>query len=213
VSQWITGAEARRDGHCWRARACAVLTGIGTVMEDDPQLTVRDIPCERQPLRVLIDARLDVLPQARILRGDPILIATASADTARIAALSADGHELVFAVNYLSHFLLTRELLPLLEASAPEPDRDRCADRSCQRLLTSIRETQHLMEGPGRGGDFFQPHGLDRCISQAVHGPMVRPLCRIRLPKGEFPGLLFAIPGLREILSRIPMKNVVRMTS
>lgn len=99
VSQWITGAEARRDGHRWRARACAVLTGIGTVRADDPQLTVRDIPCERQPLRILVDARLEVSPQARILRGEPILIATASDDMTRAAALSADGHELVVLPN------------------------------------------------------------------------------------------------------------------
>lgn len=44
VSQWITGPAARRDGHRWRARACAILTGIGTVREDDPQLSVRDVP-------------------------------------------------------------------------------------------------------------------------------------------------------------------------
>lgn len=95
VSQWITGAEARRDGHAWRARACAVLTGIGTVKEDDPQLNVRDVACERQPLRILIDARLEVPPAARILQGEPILIATASEDGARIAGLAAAGHRLI----------------------------------------------------------------------------------------------------------------------
>lgn len=99
VSQWITGPEARRDGHAWRARACAVLTGIGTVKEDDPQLTVRDVPCERQPLRILIDARLDVSPTARILQGEPILIATASEDSARHAGLSAAGHRLIVLPN------------------------------------------------------------------------------------------------------------------
>jgi diaminohydroxyphosphoribosylaminopyrimidine deaminase/5-amino-6-(5-phosphoribosylamino)uracil reductase len=99
VSQWITGTAARRDGHRWRARACAILTGIGTVREDDPQLSVRDVPCARQPLRILVDARLEVSPQARILKGEPILIATASADVARIETLRAAGHELVFAAN------------------------------------------------------------------------------------------------------------------
>ncbi|THF60710.1 bifunctional diaminohydroxyphosphoribosylaminopyrimidine deaminase/5-amino-6-(5-phosphoribosylamino)uracil reductase RibD [Pseudothauera rhizosphaerae] len=95
VSQWITGEAARRDGHRWRARACAVLTGIGTVREDDPQLNVRAIPCTRQPLRVLVDARLDVPLSARILQGAPALVATASEDAARIAALQAAGHEVV----------------------------------------------------------------------------------------------------------------------
>lgn len=99
VSQWITGAAARRDGHRWRARACAVLTGIGTVREDDPRLTVREIPCERQPLRVLVDAQLDVAPQARILEGGNCLIACASDDPQRRALLEARGAELVVLPN------------------------------------------------------------------------------------------------------------------
>jgi diaminohydroxyphosphoribosylaminopyrimidine deaminase/5-amino-6-(5-phosphoribosylamino)uracil reductase len=66
-SQWITGAEARRDGHRWRARACAILTGIGTVRADDPQLTVREVETPRQPLRVIVDSRLETPPSARVL--------------------------------------------------------------------------------------------------------------------------------------------------
>jgi diaminohydroxyphosphoribosylaminopyrimidine deaminase/5-amino-6-(5-phosphoribosylamino)uracil reductase len=73
-SQWITGAEARRDGHRWRARACAVLTGIGTVKADDPRLTVREIDTPRQPLRVVVDSRLETPPAARVLQGDKALI-------------------------------------------------------------------------------------------------------------------------------------------
>lgn len=95
VSQWITGAEARRDGHRWRARACAILTGIGTVRADDPQLTVRIAGCERQPLRILVDSRLEVAATARILHGAPILIATTSADGERCAELRAAGHEVL----------------------------------------------------------------------------------------------------------------------
>ena len=73
-SQWITGEEARRDGHRWRARACAILTGIGTVKTDDPQLTVRDVATPRQPLRVVIDSRLETPRGARILAGEKVLI-------------------------------------------------------------------------------------------------------------------------------------------
>src|SRR5258706_6966907 len=62
TSQWITGPEARRDGHRWRARACAVLTGIGTVKADDPRLTVREVETTRQPLRVIVDSRLETPP-------------------------------------------------------------------------------------------------------------------------------------------------------
>lgn len=76
-SQWITGADARRDGHRWRARACAILTGIGTVKADDPQLTVREVETPRQPLRVVIDSRLETPPSAKILSGYPILVFSA----------------------------------------------------------------------------------------------------------------------------------------
>lgn len=76
-SQWLTGVEARRDGHRWRARASAILTGIGTVKADDPQLTVREVETPRQPLRVVIDSRLETPASAKILRGDAILIFSA----------------------------------------------------------------------------------------------------------------------------------------
>ncbi len=77
-SQWITGPDARRDGHRWRARACAILTGIGTVRADDPRLTVREVETPRQPLRVIVDSRLETAPQARILQGDKVLIFAAT---------------------------------------------------------------------------------------------------------------------------------------
>lgn len=67
VSQWITSSDARHDGHMWRARACCILTGIGTVKEDNPQLNVRNIETPRQPLRVLIDSFLEVPLDAKIL--------------------------------------------------------------------------------------------------------------------------------------------------
>jgi diaminohydroxyphosphoribosylaminopyrimidine deaminase/5-amino-6-(5-phosphoribosylamino)uracil reductase len=99
VSQWITGPDARRDGHHFRARACAVLTGIGTVKDDDPQLNVRDVPTNRQPPRVLIDSRLEVSLDARILEGGDVLIAAAREDRARIDALQARGAEVVVFPN------------------------------------------------------------------------------------------------------------------
>ncbi|HSD44541.1 MAG TPA: bifunctional diaminohydroxyphosphoribosylaminopyrimidine deaminase/5-amino-6-(5-phosphoribosylamino)uracil reductase RibD [Burkholderiales bacterium] len=74
TSQWITGAEARRDGHRWRARACAILTGAGTVRADNPRLTVREVATPRQPLRVIVDSRLETPASARILEGGNVLI-------------------------------------------------------------------------------------------------------------------------------------------
>ena len=73
-SQWITGPEARQDGHRWRARACAILTGIGTVKADDPRLNVRDVATSRQPLRVIVDSRLEISETARVLEGGNVLI-------------------------------------------------------------------------------------------------------------------------------------------
>lgn len=87
VSQWVTGPEARRDGQRWRARACAVLTGIGTVRDDDPQLTVREVATTRQPLRVVVDSRLQTPLTARILQGGPVLVAAAVDDEKRANSL------------------------------------------------------------------------------------------------------------------------------
>lgn len=96
VSKWITSEEARRDGHSWRARACVLLTGIGTVRADNPQLDVRLVDTPRQPLRVLVDSRLEVDPAARLFDGaGKVLVATAQAPPERAAALRARGVELL----------------------------------------------------------------------------------------------------------------------
>ena len=65
-SQWITSEPARSDGHAWRARACAVLTGIGTVLEDNPRLDVRGHDVPRQPHLVVVDSRLETPLDARL---------------------------------------------------------------------------------------------------------------------------------------------------
>jgi len=73
-SRWITGEAARADGHAWRARACAVLTGIGTVRADDPELTVRAVPTTRQPLRVVVDRHAQTPGDAKVLRGGALVV-------------------------------------------------------------------------------------------------------------------------------------------
>jgi len=93
-SQWITGEAARADVHAWLARACAILTGIGTVRDDDPQLTVRMADASRQPLRVLVDSRLEVDLQARLLRGGA-LVAVAHPNPAKEAELRDRGCEVL----------------------------------------------------------------------------------------------------------------------
>jgi diaminohydroxyphosphoribosylaminopyrimidine deaminase/5-amino-6-(5-phosphoribosylamino)uracil reductase len=98
-SQWITGPEARRDGHAWRARACAVLTGIGTVRNDDPQLNVREVETTRQPLKVLVDSQLQLPLSAKLLQSGQVLVAAAVENKASIAALRDKGAEVVVLPN------------------------------------------------------------------------------------------------------------------
>ena len=98
-SQWITGPAARADGHAWRARAQAILTGIGTVKADDPQLTVRGIDTPLPPRRVIVDSRLEIDPGARILQGEPCWIVAAVELSEKAAALRAAGHEVIVLPN------------------------------------------------------------------------------------------------------------------
>jgi len=91
-SQWITSPEARADGHAWRARACAVLTGIGTVLEDNPRLDVREVPSPRQPHLVVVDSRLETPLDAHLfIAGRPVWIYAAVENEAKKAALEARG--------------------------------------------------------------------------------------------------------------------------
>ncbi|WP_370263423.1 bifunctional diaminohydroxyphosphoribosylaminopyrimidine deaminase/5-amino-6-(5-phosphoribosylamino)uracil reductase RibD [Limnobacter sp.] len=75
TSQWITSPQARQDGHHLRAQACAVLTGIGTVKADNPQLNVRGIETPRQPLKVVVDSKLELQASAQLLHAGQVLVA------------------------------------------------------------------------------------------------------------------------------------------
>ncbi len=85
TSQWITSEAARTDVHAWRARACAVLTGSGTVRADNPLLTARGVDTQRQPLKVVADSTLAIDEGARLFDGNPVLLAVAQADPAAAA--------------------------------------------------------------------------------------------------------------------------------
>ena len=112
-SQWITGAAAREDGHRWRAQACAILTGVGTVKEDDPSLTVRAVDTLRQPKRIIIDSKLDIPLTAAVLKPFPSQSAsikdggamvvcgaiTSDAQLAKQAQLQAQGVEVISMPN------------------------------------------------------------------------------------------------------------------
>lgn len=95
ASQWITGEDARRDGHRWRARSCAMLTGIGTVLGDDPRLTVHMVNTSRQPVRIVVDSRLDIPLSAQILQGAGTIVATISSDELKAQQLRDAGAEIL----------------------------------------------------------------------------------------------------------------------
>jgi len=88
MSQWITGPEARGDGHRWRARSCVVLTGMGTVLKDDPQLNVRGVDTPRQPRKAVVDGRFEIPEDARLFDGAEVILFTAREDAAKAARLA-----------------------------------------------------------------------------------------------------------------------------
>jgi diaminohydroxyphosphoribosylaminopyrimidine deaminase/5-amino-6-(5-phosphoribosylamino)uracil reductase len=100
MSQWITSAPARDDGHAWRARACAVLTGIGTVLEDDPQLDVRAMSTPRQPILVVMDSQLETPLTAKLFTPQrPVWIYCAVDNAERRQALEAKGAQVICLPN------------------------------------------------------------------------------------------------------------------
>ncbi len=105
-SQWITGPLARADGHHWRAQACAIVTGVGTVKEDDPSLNVRDVETQRQPWRIIVDSKLDTPVNAKIfnqLDQSKVLIVCAVLDSSerqeKAKAFEARGIEVIAMAN------------------------------------------------------------------------------------------------------------------
>lgn len=99
-SQWITSAPARADGHAWRARACTILTGIGTVLEDNPRMNVRDVDTPRQPRIAVVDSKLDMPLDAHVLKApSACLIYTCSTNQSNIEQLQALGATVIAMPN------------------------------------------------------------------------------------------------------------------
>lgn len=143
VSQWITSEPARRDGHRLRARSCAVLTGIGTVLTDNPQLNVRYMETSRQPLRVILDSRLRIPPDSKVLREGGALIFTASANEEKMLALRNMG----------------ASVIPL---SGPE---DKVDLAKMMRVLASLEINELLVEaGPRLNGALIQAGLVDELV-------------------------------------------------
>ena len=174
-SQWITGEAARRDGHHWRARACALLTGIGTVAADDPQLTVRLVATPRQPLRVLIDSRLDVRPEAKLLQGERVLVFCARGPAEKRRALEARGAEVVEVANPQGKVDLAKMLDLLAERGVNELHveagyklngslvREGCVDE-----FLVYQNASFLGNSPQGMLDLAEPDSLQRRLSLAL---------------------------------------------
>ncbi len=176
-SKWITGPAARADVHRLRARSCAVITGIGTVLADDPRLNVRDVERPERvppPLRVVLDGGLRTPPDAALLQGGgPVLIYTASRDENRARALLERGARLE---------TLVREGRPPL--------------RRVLELLAASQINEVLVEaGPTLAGAFLAEGLVDELwLYQAMHlmGDGARPLVRL--------------PGLERMTQRQPLE-------
>lgn len=153
ISQWITSEAARADGHAWRARACAVLTGIGTVLEDNPMLDVRLVDTPRQPHLVVVDSRLETPLDARLFNPPAqglqrqILIYTASLDPERTAALQARGATVVHLPG------------PVSESGAK-------VDLAAMLLDLGRREVNelHVEAGHKLNGSFIREGLVDECL-------------------------------------------------
>jgi len=102
-SQWITGAAARSDVQRLRASQCAILTGSGTVIADDPQMNVREVDVPRQPLRVVLDSRLETPASSRIYQGGGSLVATCVHDVARHRPYLDEGGSVLVLPEHQAH--------------------------------------------------------------------------------------------------------------
>lgn len=114
-SQWITGAAARNDVQRWRAQSCAILTGIGTVLQDNPSLTVRALDIGRQPVKVVVDSQLRMPLEAKILQQGQLIIAYAIDPHHQAEKLTAMGVELFCIPNEQQQVCLNTLLVKLGE--------------------------------------------------------------------------------------------------
>jgi diaminohydroxyphosphoribosylaminopyrimidine deaminase/5-amino-6-(5-phosphoribosylamino)uracil reductase len=153
-SRWITGEEARRDVQHWRARSSAVLTGLGTVLADDPRLDVRlpeDSSHRRQPLRIVLDTHLRTPAQARLFEaGGDVLILTALAapDDARAAALAARGARIETLPADGQHLALPAVITRLGELELNEVLVEAGATLAGELLRQSLADELLLYVGP-----------------------------------------------------------------
>lgn len=179
ISRWITGEQARADVQHWRARSCAIITGAGTVLLDDPQMNVRrqdllDIRSGKQPLRVVVDSHLHISPDARILEGGNTLVAYAKDLGGKAQALESAGAKLV--------------CLP--------DDAGRVNLKKLLQYLTGLQINEVLIEaGQGLNGALQQEDLIDEYLF--YYAPL--------LMGSEARGM-FAMPSMTEMSQRIELE-------
>lgn len=148
VSQWITGPEARLDGHHLRAQACAILSGIGTVQADNPQLNVRGFDTPRQPIKIVIDSQLRIAPTSKLLETGHTLLVHANATTP----------------TWLNHHPNTQQIqllhLPDPHAPTQRVDLPRLLSELAQRGIQEL----HVEAGYGLNGAFMEADLVDEVV-------------------------------------------------
>jgi diaminohydroxyphosphoribosylaminopyrimidine deaminase/5-amino-6-(5-phosphoribosylamino)uracil reductase len=170
-SQWITGEAARTDGHAWRARACAVLTGIGTVLQDNPRLDVRLVDTPRQPHLVVVDSRMETPLDALLFTIDRrVFIYAAIENHAKKAALEAAGAVVVMMPGPNGKVDLAAMLRDLAEREVNELHIE-AGSKLNGSLITAGLVDEYLVYlaptllGPGMGMAALQPLSV---LSQSV---------------------------------------------
>ncbi len=144
-SVWITGEEARRDGQYWRAVSGAIVTGIGTVLSDNPRMNVRLPDQVRQPLRVIVDPRMETPSEARILEGEGAIVVVAADHGERRQALENTGAEIW--------------VLPD-PSCARHVDLGKMLERLAERQVNEV----HLEAGAGLNGSFLRQDLVDEIV-------------------------------------------------
>jgi diaminohydroxyphosphoribosylaminopyrimidine deaminase/5-amino-6-(5-phosphoribosylamino)uracil reductase len=152
-SQWLTDAASRADGHAWRARACAVITGIGTFLKDRPLLTVREVMTSRQPLRVVIDARLQAEADMPFFH-DP-------APALVVCTIDPDGPEHRQRADHLRRLGVEVIRLP---SACGEPGRPLALTALVDLLTERGMNELHLEAGSRMTGAFLQAGLLDEWL-------------------------------------------------
>lgn len=180
ASQWITGPAAREDVQHWRARSSAILTGIGTVLGDDPRLDVRlpDPPSGRprlRPLRVVLDARLQTPPGAKMLTvGGTVLIMTATGQSAAEVELASRRAALIERGAVIEE-LPASETSPAMGAGGLRLSLPDVLDRLGGREINEL----WVEAGPRLAGALLRQTLVDELIlyvAPKLLGPQARPL-------------------------------------